>query len=58
MMEAMYSQTYLRRLSGFSTTIRMHEWPRNQANLYASEQIISARIFRTEHILKVAHNSF
>ena len=25
-------------------TIRMHEWPRNQA-LHASEQIISARIF-------------
>ena len=26
-------------------TIRMHEWPRNQANLHASEQIISAGIF-------------
>ena len=25
----------------FSSTIRMHEWPRNQANLHASEQVIS-----------------
>ena len=26
-------------------TIRMHEWPQNQANLHVREQIISAHIF-------------
>ena len=29
-----------RHLSGFSTAIRMHEWPREQANLHVSKQII------------------
>ena len=27
-------------MSGFSTAILMHEWPREQANLHASKQII------------------